>query len=202
MAVGASSIPSRAHSARAVDAPWVLLIYTVPAQPSRKRAAIWREVKRLGAIYLRDGVCALPERDGTTVALRTLATRVAAFGGEATLAAGTRLDPARAAGLVAGNRADRAAEWVEIGDEAERLLGHLRREALHRALRPVELAALARDLDKLRRWADQVRARDYFGGEGAVQVTDVLARCDETLAAFSDDGPRRGSEGSGGSDRR
>jgi len=25
-----------------MDIPWLLLIYTVPAEPSRKRAAIWR----------------------------------------------------------------------------------------------------------------------------------------------------------------
>ena len=48
-----------------MDIPWLLLIYTVPAEPSRKRAAIWRELKKVGAPYLRDGVCILPERPET-----------------------------------------------------------------------------------------------------------------------------------------
>jgi hypothetical protein len=45
-----------------------LLIYSVPAEPSRKRAYVWREVKKLGAIYLRDGVCIQPEQPGTVAA--------------------------------------------------------------------------------------------------------------------------------------
>ena len=44
---------------------WLLLIYTVPAEPTRKRAFIWRELKKVGAPYLRDGVCILPERPDT-----------------------------------------------------------------------------------------------------------------------------------------
>jgi hypothetical protein len=31
---------------------------------------VWREVKKLGALYLRDGVCILPERAETIAAAR------------------------------------------------------------------------------------------------------------------------------------
>ena len=55
---------------------WRLLIYTVPAQPSRKRAFIWRELKKAGAVYLRDGVCALPERPETAAVLSAVAAKV------------------------------------------------------------------------------------------------------------------------------
>jgi Protein ChrB, N-terminal len=63
---------------------WLLFIYTVPSEPSRKRAYIWREVKKVGAIYLRDGVCALPEREETMAAFRKIAAKVTEFDGEAT----------------------------------------------------------------------------------------------------------------------
>src|ERR1700680_960102 len=79
-----------------IETPWLLLIYTVPAEPSRKRAAIWRDIKKVGAIYLRDGVCALPERPETIEAMRAIAARVVEFEGQATLVEAARLDPARA----------------------------------------------------------------------------------------------------------
>ena len=79
-----------------IDTAWLLLIYTVPAEPSRKRAAIWRDVKKVGAVYLRDGVCALPERQETTSAMRAIAARVEEFEGQATLVEAARLDAARA----------------------------------------------------------------------------------------------------------
>src|SRR5919202_1592984 len=70
---------------------WALLIYTVPASPTSKRAAVWREVKRLGAVYLRDGVCALPDTAGARAGLEALAGRVQELGGEATVARGADL---------------------------------------------------------------------------------------------------------------
>src|SRR5438093_486945 len=78
---------SATAAATTVRAParWVLLIYTVPAEPSRKRAYVWRELKKVGAVYLRDGVGVLPQRDATVRAFTDLATKVHEFDGRATL---------------------------------------------------------------------------------------------------------------------
>jgi hypothetical protein len=40
---------------------WVLLVYRLPREPSRHRVAVWRKLRDLGALYLKDGVAALPE---------------------------------------------------------------------------------------------------------------------------------------------
>ena len=110
-----------------MDIPWLLLIYTVPAEPSRKRAAVWRELKKVGAPYLRDGVCILPERPDTRQRLDAIAARVQEFGGDATLVSGARLSEPRAVSLVEQFRAARAEEYDEIAREADRLLEHVAR---------------------------------------------------------------------------
>src|SRR5256885_8811284 len=74
-----------ARSAAAAVETWVLLVYTVPATPSRKRAAVWREVKRLGAVYLRDGVCVLPDTAAARADLEALSQQVIALDGQSTL---------------------------------------------------------------------------------------------------------------------
>ena len=48
---------------------WLLLIYKVPTEPARQRAAVWRRVKALGAVYLQDGVAALPASPSAVGAL-------------------------------------------------------------------------------------------------------------------------------------
>src|SRR5207244_8044465 len=111
---------------------WLLLIYTVPAEPSRKRAFIWREIKKAGAIYVRGGVCALPEREDTFATLRAIAAKVDLFSGQAILAQTVQLHPERAEALVAQIRGARAAEYDDIAREAEQFLEHLRREKAHR----------------------------------------------------------------------
>jgi hypothetical protein len=163
---------------------WLLLIYTVPAQPSRKRAAIWREVKKVGAEYLRDGVCILPERPDTLDRLRAIASSVDAFDGEATVVQAAELPRERAEAVVARFQATRAEEYREVAREAERLLEHIARETEHRDFTFPEVEELEQDLGKLRRWADQVRARDYFGSDQAAAVTDLLDRCESALGAF------------------
>src|SRR6266851_5410426 len=111
---------------------WLLLIYTVPAEPSRKRAFIWREIKKGGAVYVRDGVCALPEREDTLARLQAIAARVEQLGGQAILAQTVGLDPERAEALAAQIRGARVAEYDDIAREAEKFLEHLRRETAHR----------------------------------------------------------------------
>jgi hypothetical protein len=167
-----------------IGIPWLLLIYTVPAEPSRKRAAIWRELKKVGAPYLRDGVCILPERPATRERLGAIATKVEEFGGDATLVSGARLSETRAIALVEQFRAARAAEYGEIAREADRLLEHVARETEHRQFTYAELEELEGDLGKLRRWTDQVLARDYLGDGQPEDLAAVLDRCEHALGAF------------------
>jgi hypothetical protein len=162
----------------------VVLIYTVPVEPTRLRASVWRELKKLGAAYLRDGVCVLPEREETVGAFTRLAAKVHEFGGRATIIQGARLDDGWAAEVVAQMQDDRAAEYRDVGREAERFLEHVARERGHRELSYPEVEELAADLGKLKRWAGQVRARDHFGVPDAAAVDRLLARCDDALRSF------------------
>src|SRR5215203_6083390 len=40
---------------------WFVLVYKLPAEPTRLRASVWRKLKAAGAVYLQNGVAALPE---------------------------------------------------------------------------------------------------------------------------------------------
>jgi hypothetical protein len=177
-----------------IDTPWLLLIYTVPAEPSRKRAAIWRDLKKVGAVYLRDGVCALPERPATTTAMRTIAARVDEFEGQATLVEAARLDPARAAWVVKQSRTARAAEYADVAREADQLLAHVAREVEHRDFTFGELEELEADLGKLNRWAEQVHARDHFGDGPEARVAELLERCEVALGAFLEETASRAAD--------
>jgi hypothetical protein len=165
---------------------WLLLIYTVPAQPSRKRATVWREIKKLGAVYLRDGVCVLPEQPGTLDSLRGLADRIEEMDGQACVVEGGQLDADRADGLERQFQAARAEEYAEISREAELLLAHVARETEHRDFTYTELEELEQDLSKLNRWKDQVRERDYFAEASYADVQALLDRCERALEAFLD----------------
>jgi hypothetical protein len=163
---------------------WLLLIYTVPAQPSRKRATVWRQIKKLGAVYLRDGVCVLPDQPDTLMNLRALASRIEEMDGEACMVEGAQLDEARVNALKAQFGAARSQEYAEISCEARQLLAHVARESEHREFTYAELEELEQDLSKLKRWTDQVRGRDYFNESSHDSVQKLLEQCERALEEF------------------
>jgi hypothetical protein len=62
---------------------WVLLAYRMPREPSTPRIAVWRKLRRLGAVQLVDGLVALPADPATVEAFDWLADEVLEAGGEA-----------------------------------------------------------------------------------------------------------------------
>jgi hypothetical protein len=169
----------------ALPVTWTLLVYTVPASPTRKRAAIWREVKRLGALYLRDGVCALPDTEVARAGLQDLAERVHQLGGQATLVWEARLSRSSAEALHRDLLRARQTEYAEVAEAAAGLLQHIREEAVHHSFDRPTLLSFGSDLMRLARWLEQISARDYLrvGDPGAVAAT--LAACRAELRLHS-----------------
>jgi hypothetical protein len=66
-----------------MDHCWSLLIYRIPTQPSRLRLQVWRRLQGLGARYLQDAVCVLPQRDDLRKELCDVAVSIRDMGGTA-----------------------------------------------------------------------------------------------------------------------
>ena len=145
---------------------------------------MWREIKKLGAVYLRDGVCVLPEQPRNLTSMRALASRIEEMDGQASVVEHGRLDADRTEALTAQFHVARADEYAEISREAELFLTHVARETEHRDFTYAELEELEQDLGKLKRWADQVHERDYFGESSYTHVQALVKRCDLALEMF------------------
>jgi len=131
---------------------WVILVYQLPRKPSRHRVAVWRKLKDLGALYLQDGVAALPEDAVTREQLEWLQLRIREAGGEATLWEGRPATVAEERELVGAFRTSREEAYRAIVAEAERV----RRKA------EMGGGALLEQLGKLEREFRAERRRDYF----------------------------------------
>jgi hypothetical protein len=163
---------------------WQLLVYTLSAEASPQRAATWRELKRAGAVPLRDGVCVLPEDETATAALVAIASRVEAAGGQATLVRGGRLSPEDAQRVEGQLREERRAEYREVAASAERLLERIQRQHEEGGFRFSEQERLEAELGSLRSWVDRIRARDPLGVADTEAIDDELRRCEEALATI------------------
>jgi hypothetical protein len=148
-----------------VDRPrWVLLVYRLPREPSRHRVAVWRKLRDLGALYLKDGVAALPEDAATREQLEWLQLRVREAGGEATLWEARPGTTAEEAELVEAFRSSREEAYRTIIAEAD----HMRRKA------QMGSSGVLGQLGKLEREFRAERRRDYFRSPLRVEAAQAL----------------------------
>jgi hypothetical protein len=165
---------------------WVLLVYRMPREPSRHRVAVWRKLRDLGALYLKDGVAALPEDAVTREQLEWLQLRVREAGGEATLWEGRPGTVAEEAELVDAFRSSREETYRDIIAGAERL----RRKA------EMGGGSVLVQLGKLERAFRAERRRDYFRSPLRVEAAQALKAAREAVRASG------GSAGALGTERR
>jgi DNA-binding transcriptional regulator PaaX len=132
---------------------WVLLVYKIPREPTSSRAAVWRKLKRLGALLLHDAVWVLPSTPWTREQFQWLAVEIGELGGEAHLWESHLLLNGQADALVQQFQARVDAAYQEILEEVEQ------EEA---------------DLVVLSRKYQQVRAQDYFHSALGTHVRERL----------------------------
>jgi DNA-binding transcriptional regulator PaaX len=165
------------------ESGWLLLIYRVPSEPTRLRAAVWRRLKRLGAIYLQNSAAALPASVAAERALRKLRREILDMSGTAVLLSCSVL--AGEQGVLEAFQAARDDEYGEIVDKCEDFLGQVHKEYLAEHFTYAELEENEVDLVKLRNWFARVRERDAFGASGRAAAEEGLVACEKSLEDFA-----------------
>lgn len=162
---------------------WFVLIYKVPPEPSRYRAAIWRKLKAAGAIYLQNGAAALPADTASERVLRGLTQEIRQMQGTAVLLNSTPVGGD--AELVAAYNAARAEEYAEFLGRCRDFHAELAKEREADKLTFAELEENEEDLHKLTLWLDKIHARDRYAVPQRAEAEAALVACHEDLEAFA-----------------
>jgi hypothetical protein len=165
------------------DVRWLMLVYKVPVEPARIRAMVWRRLKALGAVYLQDGIAALPASPGAERALRSLQSEIGDLGGVGYVV-GHEVIAGHAEILATYNRA-RDEEYSEILARCRDFEAEIERELAARHLTYAELEENDEDLTKLKGWLAKVQARDTIGAGEGPRAIEAVARCEVALEEFS-----------------
>ncbi len=134
---------------------WVLLVYKIPREPTSSRAAVWRKLKRLGALLLHDAVWVLPATAWTREQFQWLTVEIGELGGEAYLWESHLLLNGQTEELVRQFQIHVEAAYQEILEELEQ--------------DNADLVALSRKYQ-------QIRTQDYFHSAMGTQVRERLMR--------------------------
>jgi hypothetical protein len=163
---------------------WLLVVTSTAGGPASLRVQVWRKLRSLGALYLQQSVCLLPDRPEVARAIRRLLDRVRRDGGEARLLHLELLEPAEQASIVEAFRSERAVEYAEVLERVPSLLEELATERARGRTTYAEVEESEADLERFRSWLGKISARDYFAAPNAAEAHAAVERCAAELAAF------------------
>jgi len=166
--------------------PWLVLVLRVPVEPSRHRVAVWRELRKIGAVPLGQGAWAAPDVPAFAAGISRAGELAARGDGRlVVLQAAGRSEP-DAAWLEDTFTGLREEEWVEFLADCGKFDAEIDKELARQKLTMAELEEEEQSLDRLRRWHRDLTARDVFGAPSAAEAGQQLKHCQERLAEFTD----------------
>ena len=162
---------------------WLILVYKIPPEPSRYRLGVWRKLKAEGAIYLQNGVAALPADARAERVMRGLVHDIRKADGAAHLIEGRAIGDETA--LESVYSAARDEEYREFIGRCQDLHAELDRERAAANLTFAELEENEEDLAKLDAWLAKIAMRDRLGAPLKDEAERSLIACQEDVQAFA-----------------
>ena len=150
---------------------WLLLLVRLPATHKAERVAIWRKLKKSGAIQIQTSTYVLPDEPALYESFQWLTQEIRSAGGDATLVRAREIEGLPNKKLIELFNTARAKEYATL------------RELL-RALNPRRRArsspAFGDKLDRFRKQFREVRQTDFFNCPRAQDVEMLLRKMEGT----------------------
>ena len=165
---------------------WVLAVVQVPADPSRYRVAVWRELRKAGAVPVAQGTWALPGAEAFRPALERAKSIAGEGGGTVAVFDVRPHDDAARALVVDAYGAAREDEWREFVADCAKFTAEIEREITKEKFTFAELEEEEQSLERLRRWYRDLKKRDVLALPAAEESAERLRDCDEALGGFAE----------------
>jgi hypothetical protein len=150
---------------------WLLLLFRLPATHKAERVAVWRKLKKCGAIQIQTSTYILPDDPTRYESFQWLAQQIRDLGGDATLARIQEIEGMSNERLIAlFNRA----RDEEYGAIKKFLHGFLARG------KKIEPETRAAELERLTRQFRSIREIDFFQSSRGQDIQMLLRRAEGT----------------------
>ncbi len=164
---------------------FLLLVYRMPAKPTAGRVAVWRSLKKTGAVYLQDSVCVIPDTAALRRELAPVLERIDTDGGRFHILPLRTLPETEEAKLVGLFLDQSAQHYREIVENCEvNFVKEIEFERFRENFTYEEAEEIRMEFEKIGTWFDRVVARDWFGAGNREEARSWLQRCEALLEEF------------------
>jgi hypothetical protein len=152
---------------------WLLLLYSLPTSRNTERVAVWRRLKKMGAVQIKTSTYLLPDEPAQYEQFQWLAQQVRDYSGDSTLVRAQEIEGLTREKVVSLFNAARDQEYIALRKDLHLFITRRRKSG-------AEFAAA--ELERLTRRFRELRQIDFFDSARGHEVAMLLRRAE---------GPRR-----------
>jgi hypothetical protein len=164
---------------------FTVLVYRMPAKPTAARVAVWRQLKKSGAIYLQQSVCVFPDNRTIRKDLQPTLERITAGKGEYHLLPLRSLDESEKGKLIQQFQDQTSNHYQEIIENCEvNFTKEIEFETFRKNFTYEEAEEIRAEFEKIVAWYERVLRRDWFGAPNQSKAKEWIDRCEAMLEEF------------------
>ena len=163
----------------------MLLAYRLPPTPTAGRVAVWRALKKTGAVYIQDSVCVLPETAAIRRELAPVLARIDDAKGRYHLLPLRQVEAEERQKLIELFQEQSAQHYAEIIENCEvDFVKEIEFEVFRENFTYEEAEEIRMEFEKIVTWFDRVRVRDWFGAPNREEAARWIRQCETLLEDF------------------
>jgi hypothetical protein len=163
---------------------WLFFSYSLPAEPSKARVYVWRQLKKLGAVNYQSS-WVLPYSKERIAELNKLMEEIILFKGESLLVEGRAVDKNQENLIYKALMESRNEEYQELIEKCEDYFKEIKFEIERKNFVFAEVEENEEELEKLKQWLKKVEKRDVVEAPLRKTAIEKIKACEKMFDDFA-----------------
>jgi hypothetical protein len=148
---------------------WLLLLFSLPTNRNTERVAVWRRLKKMGAVQIKTSTYLLPDAPPQYEQFQWLAQQIRDYGGDSTLVRAQEIEGLNREKVVAMFNEVRAKDYGQLRKALQGFIARRKKKDAEEAVS---------ELERLTRQFREIRAVDFFDSPRGHDVEMLLRRAE------------------------
>ena len=148
---------------------WLLLLFSLPTNRNTERVAVWRRLKKMGAVQIKTSTYLLPDEPAQYEQFQWLAQQIRDYGGDSTLVRAQEIEGLTKEKVIAMFNDARAKDYGELRKSLQAFIGRRKK---------TDAETVAAELERLTRQFREIREVDFFDSPRGHDVAMLLRRAE------------------------
>ncbi|MDF0680690.1 MAG: hypothetical protein P0116_06970 [Candidatus Nitrosocosmicus sp.] len=171
-----------------IDKPlsWIIVFYDVPSEPSKLKVRMWREFKKLGAVYPQMSCCILPNNSESSEKINEI-SKIIRDNSKFIEISTSEFSEKEHNKMLALFRQERDKQYDEIYEECEEFIDEINLNIQNKKFTQEEVEEMEEVLDGLNRWVEKVLSKDWIKTSTKItHLKQCLNKCQQSMDNFAE----------------